>query len=202
MKAILDDLNAVAGVTGAFVCDEAGKVVEASMQQPLPSETLASVGRTVAQAGDGISLKGQGQDLELVFDSGVIVVKAVDGGFLCIVCSQRVNIPMLNLAANMAVRQLRRQIQSAGANALQAAAVIDGPTVDAGKMAAVEHELAIAVGPVAALIVDDALNALHASRQTLRTSQVAALLDQLQAGIDDPAKRQTFRKSADAILKG
>ncbi|MCJ7511721.1 MAG: roadblock/LC7 domain-containing protein [Anaerolineales bacterium] len=119
MKAILDDLNAVAGVTGAFVCDGDGRLLASSLKTPISDDILAMVAKTLNRTAEGVhSLQGKkATDVEMVFESGIVVLKPLEPGCLCILCTPKVSIPMLNLTANMAARQAKKAI-AGGAVAL------------------------------------------------------------------------------------
>jgi predicted regulator of Ras-like GTPase activity (Roadblock/LC7/MglB family) len=201
MKAILDDLRDVPGVTGAFVCADDGRVLASSLQAPIEPALLDSITKTIIRTADGIhTVKAKGSlDIEMVFESGVLILKPLDPGCLCIVCVPKVNVPMLNLTANMAVRQLKKALAGGAATGLAAPAP-GGTRIPAGTVAHVEHELAVAVGPVSMLIVDETLAKLRCTRETLTEAQTAAFLDGLSAEIPDAAKRAKFLESAHRLL--
>jgi len=119
MKAILDDLNDVPGVNGAFVCDAEGSFLACSMKAPLAQDLLDAVAKSLSRTAEGVrTLQGKGSpDIEMVFESGVLLLKPLDPGCLCILCVPKVNIPLLNLTANMAVRQLKKAIAGGAAGA-------------------------------------------------------------------------------------
>ncbi len=199
MKAILDDLNAVSGVTGSFVCDGEGHILISALKAPISDEVLSLVAKTISRTADGGFQRKKAIDVQMVFESGVLVLKALDPGCLCIVCSSLVNIPMLNLTANMAVRQLKKAMPGAPAPAPQAPSA-GGGVIPAERVTQVEHELAVAVGPVAMLMVDETLGKLHATRTTLSEVQVPAFLERLAADVADSARRRRFLDSAKRIL--
>lgn len=201
MKAILDDLNDVPGVNGAFVCNAEGKVVASSMQPPIGQDLLDAVAKSLSRTAEGVrSLQGKGSpDIEMVFEAGVLILKPLDPGCLCILCVPKVNIPMLNLTANMAVRQLKKAI-AAGKAAAPAMPAAGGTRIPVAAVTQIEHELAVLVGPVAMLAVDETLAKLRCTRETLSEAQAAAFLDGISAEIADASKRAQFVESARRIL--
>jgi predicted regulator of Ras-like GTPase activity (Roadblock/LC7/MglB family) len=108
MEKILKDINAVVGVTGSFVCNEEGQVVAKLMPNVFDNNTLSPVGRTMAQTIAGLKIARECTvgDLDLLYEQGRLIVKNVGEGCLCILCVQRINIPLLNLTANVAVKKL------------------------------------------------------------------------------------------------
>ena len=201
MKAILDDLNDIPGVNGAFVCDAEGKVLASSLQKPIAQDLLQAVAKSLSRTAEGVrTLQSKGSpDIEMVFESGVLILKPLDPGSLCILCIPKVNIPLLNLTANMAVRQLKKAI-AGGEAAAPAVPAAGGAHIPAAALAQIEHELAVAVGPVAVLMVDETLSKLRCTRETLTIGQSAAFLDGISAEIPDAAKKARFMESARRIL--
>jgi predicted regulator of Ras-like GTPase activity (Roadblock/LC7/MglB family) len=108
MEKILKDINAVVGVTGSFVCNEEGQIVAKLMPNVFDNSTLSPVGRTMAQTIAGLKIARECTigDLDLLYEQGRLIVKNVGEGCLCILCVQRINIPLLNLTANVAVKKL------------------------------------------------------------------------------------------------
>ena len=124
MDKILKDINAVVGVTGSFVCNEEGQVVAKLMPNVFDNNTLSPVGRTMAQTIAGLKIARECTigDLDLLYEQGRLIVKNVGEGCLCILCVQRINVPLLNLTANVAVKKLRDTLKEAPPPAVEAKA--------------------------------------------------------------------------------
>lgn len=115
MENILKDINAVVGVTGSFVCNEDGQVLSRSMPSVFDDQMLSNVSRTMAQTVAGLKIAQQSEvgDIDLLYNDGRLVVKDVGEGCLCILCVKRINVPLLNLTANVAAKKLRGQLKEA-----------------------------------------------------------------------------------------
>jgi predicted regulator of Ras-like GTPase activity (Roadblock/LC7/MglB family) len=115
MENILKDINAVVGVTGSFVCNEDGQVLSKLMPSVFDSNMLLGVSRTMAQTIAGLKIAQQSDvgDIDLLYDDGRLVVKDVGDGCLCILCVKRINVPLLNLTANVAVKKLQAKLKEA-----------------------------------------------------------------------------------------
>jgi predicted regulator of Ras-like GTPase activity (Roadblock/LC7/MglB family) len=113
MENILQDINAVVGVTGSFVCDEDGQVLARQLPSVFDGAMLSNVGRTMAQTIAGLKIAQQCKigDIDLLYDDGRLIVKDVGEGCLCILCVKRINVPLLNLTANVAVRKLQAKLK-------------------------------------------------------------------------------------------
>ncbi|MFN2269701.1 MAG: roadblock/LC7 domain-containing protein [Anaerolineae bacterium] len=115
MENILKDINAVVGVTGSFVCNEDGQVLSRLMPSVFDDQMLSNVSRTMAQTVAGLKIAQQSEvgDIDLLYNDGRLVVKDVGEGCLCILCVKRINVPLLNLTANVAVKKLRGKLKEA-----------------------------------------------------------------------------------------
>jgi predicted regulator of Ras-like GTPase activity (Roadblock/LC7/MglB family) len=115
METVLRDINAVVGVTGSFVCDEEGHVIARLLPNVFDTNMLSPVGRTVAQTIAGLKIVSRRRvdDLDLVYDDGRLIVKNVGDGCLCVLCVKRVNVPLLNLTVNVAVKKLQEKLKEA-----------------------------------------------------------------------------------------
>ena len=108
MQDILQDVSGVVGVTGCFVCDGEGEIVLSSLPSAFNPDDLSTVSRTITQTTAGLltARRRKVHELDLLFSGGRMVVKPLSDGCLCILCSRQINVPLLNLTANVAARKL------------------------------------------------------------------------------------------------
>ncbi|MFL7793732.1 MAG: roadblock/LC7 domain-containing protein [Anaerolineae bacterium] len=113
METILQDINAVLGVTGSFVCDAKGQVMARLLPNTLDPKLVTPAARTIAQTIEGLKVTQQDKvgDIDLLYDNGRLIIKSLDGSYLCIMCVQRINVPLLNLTANVAAKKLGKMIK-------------------------------------------------------------------------------------------
>jgi predicted regulator of Ras-like GTPase activity (Roadblock/LC7/MglB family) len=113
METILKDINAVVGVTGSFVCDDEGRIMARLMPGIFDEHLLSPVARTVAQTITGLKAARRRKvgDIDLLYDEGRLIVKSVGEGHLCILCVKRINVPLLNMTANVAVKKLEEKLK-------------------------------------------------------------------------------------------
>lgn len=113
MNAILEDINAVVGVTGSFVCDKEGALVARALPSVFDETMLLPAARTLSQTVDGLETtrRRKVRELDLVYHEGRVVVKNLREGHLCIVCVRNINVPLLNLTANVAARKLSQMLK-------------------------------------------------------------------------------------------
>ncbi len=117
MEAILKDINAVIGVTGSFVTDGAGRLLARALPEVFDAQTLELVARNLVQTYSGLEATRRRKvgDIDLVFSDGRLVAKRVGDGLVCILSVKKMNVPLLNLTANVAVRRLNEKLKPAAA---------------------------------------------------------------------------------------
>jgi predicted regulator of Ras-like GTPase activity (Roadblock/LC7/MglB family) len=115
MDSILKEINTVGGVSGSFVCDEVGEVMALAMPNVFDAETARTVGRAAAQTLSSLQMARRRKigEVDLVYAGGRVIVKAMTRGYLIILCVRNVNVPLLNLTANMALKRLAAEMNRA-----------------------------------------------------------------------------------------
>lgn len=129
MEEILRDVNAVVGVTGSFVCDDEGHVLAQILPNIFDAEMLSPVGRTLAQTIAGLETTNRRKvgDIDLLYEQGRLIVKNLGDGCLCVLCVRRINVPLLNLTANVAAKKLSERIKESRPAMAQAPALRAAP---------------------------------------------------------------------------
>ena len=203
MENILKDVNAVVGVTGSFVCDDEGQVLARLLPDIFDKALLSPVGRTMAQTIAGLELarRRKVSGLDLVYREGRLVVKNLRLGYLHVLCVRNINVPLLNLTANVAAKKLTAQIKagrvaSAEKPSLRQAQGPAGPTVNGTFLSEVEQELTRLMGPMAAFVLREQVAALGNVGEALPPDKARELIERLAAEIEDEDKRAGFRQTA------
>ncbi len=117
MDELLRDLNGVVGVQGAYVFDTDGKVLASNMPSQLPEGALETVGRTFSRTLEALRVarRRKVQDMDVLYESGRLLVKNLGEGCLVLQCTPSINVPLLNLTANVVARKLQERIKGKGA---------------------------------------------------------------------------------------
>jgi predicted regulator of Ras-like GTPase activity (Roadblock/LC7/MglB family) len=112
VERMLNDINAVVGVTGCFVCNDEGQVLASALPALFDEAILSTVSRTITQtiAGLATTRRRKVGDIDLVYSQGRFIAKNLGEGCLCILCVRNINVPLLNLTANLAARKLREKM--------------------------------------------------------------------------------------------
>ena len=114
MEETLRDICAVVGVRGCFVCDDAGRVRASAPLEDFDERVLETVGRTISQTTAGLfmSRRRKIHEIDLLYSEGRVVIKPLAEGCLCVICARTMNVPLLNLTANVAARKLTEAMRS------------------------------------------------------------------------------------------
>jgi predicted regulator of Ras-like GTPase activity (Roadblock/LC7/MglB family) len=113
VQRLLNDINAVAGVTGSFVCDSEGTIVAELVPPSFDRPALQMAARMLLQTVDGVETarRRRVHQLDIVFHDARIVVKNLRFGCLYVVCARNINVPLLDLTANLAARKLSETLK-------------------------------------------------------------------------------------------
>ena len=222
MDAVLQEVNAAVGVLGSFVVGGHGRVEARVMPDGFTTQALEAVGRTLVQTLGGIEMarKRKVGDLDMVFAEGRLLVKSLSPGGLCILTAKRVNVPLVNMTANVAVKKLkdlRKDMAPAAAEparpASSVAAAFPSPspaaapaalagTADSRVFAVIERELARAIGGEAQLVLYYEVAAMGLSKSAFPRAYLGDLVERLSGEIDEPTRRTQFVQAAQQAIAG
>jgi predicted regulator of Ras-like GTPase activity (Roadblock/LC7/MglB family) len=113
VEQLLADINAVAGVKGSFVCDVDGAIVARALPASLDETRILPAARTILQTIDGLETtrRRKVQELDILFRDARMVVKNLRVGCLYVVCARNINVPLLNLTANLSAKKLAEMLR-------------------------------------------------------------------------------------------
>jgi predicted regulator of Ras-like GTPase activity (Roadblock/LC7/MglB family) len=116
MESLLRDVNAVAGVTGSFIVDRKGKVLARALPPVYGGGSVETVALTMMQTFAGVETARRRKvgDIEMLFSEGRLIMKPFSEGCLGILCVPRMNVALLNLTANVAVRNVDGEVKRRG----------------------------------------------------------------------------------------
>jgi predicted regulator of Ras-like GTPase activity (Roadblock/LC7/MglB family) len=117
MEQLLKDINAVAGVKGSFICDAEGHLVAQALPAEFQEAGIQRAGRTLLQTVDGLETtkRRRVHELDILFHNSRILVKNLRSGCLYVICARNINVPLLDLTANVAARKAAEILKETGA---------------------------------------------------------------------------------------
>ena len=204
MEDILKDINAVIGVTGSFVCNGEGQVSASALPDLFDETILSTVGRTMAHtmAGMANARRRKISDIDLVYNQGRLIAKNLGEGCLCILCVRNINMPLLNLTANVAAKKLAARLKGRERpSPRREAKAPAGPPVNAAFLGQLEQKLAREIGPMAALVIDEEIEALGESRESFPWDKATHLVEKVSTEIADEGKRLRFTEATLQALR-
>jgi predicted regulator of Ras-like GTPase activity (Roadblock/LC7/MglB family) len=110
----LQDLAGVIGVHGACVVNGDGKVLASTLAPEIPAVSIETVGRTFTRTLEALRVarRRKVQDVDLLYEGGRLVVKNLGEGCLIIYCTPGINVPLLNLTANVIARKIQERMKA------------------------------------------------------------------------------------------
>jgi predicted regulator of Ras-like GTPase activity (Roadblock/LC7/MglB family) len=111
---ILADIDGVIGVRGSFVVNADGKVISTTLPSSYDDSELSAAGGILQKTIEGLQIASGRESIEmnLLFSDGRLVVKSADKGCLVMLCVPEINVALLNLTANIAVRKISEQMMT------------------------------------------------------------------------------------------
>ena len=106
MQDILRYINSVEGVIGSAVFNDHGVVVDHAFPPLIDTNSLKTAVGLVLECTHGLQIAQTLDMLDLRYAEGRIIIKAFPGAFLCLLCAKNVNLQVLTITLNMAVKKL------------------------------------------------------------------------------------------------
>jgi len=121
MQDILRYINSVEGVIGSAIFNEMGEVVDHAFPPLIDAGSLKSVAGMVLECAHGLQIARTLDILDLRYAEGRLIVKAFPGALLCLMCAKNINLQVLTITLNLAVKKLEALLPTAAEPAQEAA---------------------------------------------------------------------------------
>jgi predicted regulator of Ras-like GTPase activity (Roadblock/LC7/MglB family) len=117
VQVILAEIGALLGVKGSFVCGRDGSLLIRAMPDGTSDVDLAAIGRSLMQTLIGLEVdrRKRASEMEFAYADGMMLVKNLGAGCLCVLCARQANVAMVNMTANMAARKLKEALAAPAA---------------------------------------------------------------------------------------
>lgn len=106
MQDILRYINSVEGVIGSAVFDEHGAVVDHAFPPIIDANSLKDAAGMVLECVHGLQISQTLDILDLRYAEGRIIIKAFPGALLYLLCAKNLNLHVLTITLNLAVKKL------------------------------------------------------------------------------------------------
>jgi predicted regulator of Ras-like GTPase activity (Roadblock/LC7/MglB family) len=125
MQDILRYINSVEGVIGSAVFNDHGVVIDHAFPPLIDTNSLKTAVGLVLECTHGLQIAQTLDILDLRYAEGRIIVKAFPGAMLCLLCAKNVNLQVLTITLNMAVKKLETLITTPAEAAKTGASAVE-----------------------------------------------------------------------------
>jgi predicted regulator of Ras-like GTPase activity (Roadblock/LC7/MglB family) len=123
MQDILRYINSVEGVIGSAVFNEQGTVVDQAFPPIIETGSLKTIAAMVLECAHGLQIAQTLDILDLRYVDGRIIIKTFPGAMLCLLCAKNINLQVLTITLNLAVKKLEALLPTVEKPAEQALSV-------------------------------------------------------------------------------
>ena len=113
MRDILRYINSVEGVIGSAVFNENGAVIDHAFPPLIDANSLKAVAGLVLECAHGLQIARTLDILDLRYAEGRIIIKSFPGALLCLLCVKSINLHVLTITLNLAVKKLELLLPTA-----------------------------------------------------------------------------------------
>lgn len=214
MEEVLKQIKTVPGTLGCMVYDLHGHVVSQEFPGIFDKKVLSATVAIMSQNLPGLmELTGGVKMVDFRFQRGRVVVKPVVGGCLVILCDASVNLQLLLISLNLALKQVETILAAATPVNQQAAVVPVPPSststaspwelIEKGPMAlslqGMQTALTKFMGPMAQVIFLECVEKWQQNHQPVKAA-LPHLVDIVVEEIGDPAKMSDYRQRVSTFL--
>jgi predicted regulator of Ras-like GTPase activity (Roadblock/LC7/MglB family) len=114
MQDILRHINSVEGVIGSAVFSEKGTVLSHAFPPLIEAAALSKAAELSLECLHGLQIAQTLDILDLRYAEGRIIIKAFPGALLCLLCAKNINLQVLIITLNLAVKKLEALLPKEG----------------------------------------------------------------------------------------
>lgn len=112
MKDILQHINSVNGVIGSALFSQKGDVIAHAFPALIDAASLKKAASLTVECTHGLQMLQTLDLLDLRYSDGRILVKSFPGAMLFLMCANSINIQILSITINLAVKKLEAKLPS------------------------------------------------------------------------------------------
>lgn len=117
MQDILRYINSVEGVMGSAVFSETGSVIEHAFPPLIDTNAIKAAAELVQECSHGLQISETVDTYDLRYNDGRIIIKAFKGAVLYLLCAKSINLQVLHITLNLAVKKLEAMVPEASEDA-------------------------------------------------------------------------------------
>jgi len=139
MKDILQHINSVDGVIGSALFSHKGDVLVHALPALIDAASLKQAASLTLECSHGLQISQTLDLLDLRYSDGRILVKAFPEAMLFLLCANSINLQILSITLNLAVKRLEAKLLSEAPVATPQPAVTDSGPVDGLLRMSISH---------------------------------------------------------------
>ena len=106
MQDILRHINSIDGVIGSAVFNERGELLSHVFPPLVDADALKSSAELIMECAHGLQIAQSLEVIDMRYADGRIIIKAFPGALLCLMCAKNINLQVLFITLNLAVKKL------------------------------------------------------------------------------------------------
>lgn len=110
MKEILQQINSVDGVIGSALCSHKGEVLAHAFPPLIDADSLKKVAALTMDYSNGLQIAQTLDTMELRYSDGRVLVKALPEAMLLLMCANSINLQVLSITLNLAIKKLKTKL--------------------------------------------------------------------------------------------
>jgi predicted regulator of Ras-like GTPase activity (Roadblock/LC7/MglB family) len=122
MQDILRYINSIDGVIGSAVFNDHGAVVDHAFPPIIDANALKTAAGLVLECTHGLQIAQSLEIIDLRYSEGRIIIKAFPGALLYLLCAKNINLQVLTITLNLAVKKLEALLPASGGTVASAGA--------------------------------------------------------------------------------
>ncbi len=132
MQDTLKHINSIEGVIGSAVFNDKGNVLVHSFPALIDAASLNKAATLVLECSHGLQISQTMDILDLRYSDGRIVAKSFPGAMLFLLCTKSINLQMLSITLNLAVKKLEPKLSKAVPDPVASTPAANEPVSAAG----------------------------------------------------------------------
>jgi predicted regulator of Ras-like GTPase activity (Roadblock/LC7/MglB family) len=112
MKDILQHINSVDGVIGSALFSNRGEVLAHAVPALVDTASLSKAASLILECTYALQISETMELLDLRYSDGRVLVKSFPGALLFLLCANNINLQVLSISLNLAVKKLEAKLQT------------------------------------------------------------------------------------------
>jgi len=114
MQTVLQQITAIDGVIGCSLYNDQGRILAAACPLILDDKQLGTAAGTILDCLHALQISQTMVGMDLRFSEGRLMVRPLTGAYISVLCSKNVNLSMVTITLNLALRKIEQMLPKPG----------------------------------------------------------------------------------------